>query len=65
VAGAIVLAILAAGGLYLRSRSTHPATTLTEKDTVVLADFTNSTGDQSSTAHSSRRSPSIWSSLLF
>ena len=45
VAGAIVLAILAAGGLYLRSRSTHPATTLTEKDTVVLADFTNSTGD--------------------
>jgi eukaryotic-like serine/threonine-protein kinase len=45
---AVVLAVaLIAGGLYWRS---HPApsaatTPLTEKDTVVLADFTNSTGD--------------------
>jgi eukaryotic-like serine/threonine-protein kinase len=44
---ALVL-VLSAGGLYLRSRSGTPATTatpLTEKDTVVLADFTNATGD--------------------
>ncbi|MFZ0801161.1 MAG: serine/threonine-protein kinase, partial [Terriglobales bacterium] len=42
---AAALAILVAG-FYLRSRFAHPAsTTLTEKDTVVLADFTNSTGD--------------------
>ena len=46
VAGALVLAALVAGGLYLRSRRSQPtATPLTEKDTVVLADFTNSTGD--------------------
>ena len=40
------VAIIAAGGLYLRSRKAKvgPAR-LTEKDTVVLADFTNSTGD--------------------
>jgi eukaryotic-like serine/threonine-protein kinase len=37
---------LVAGGLYLRSRLAHPPkTALTEKDTLVLADFTNSTGD--------------------
>ena len=43
---AAALAALVAGGLYLRSRSTRPTTTpLTEKDTVVLADFTNTTGD--------------------
>jgi serine/threonine protein kinase/tetratricopeptide (TPR) repeat protein len=45
---AAVVAILAiiAGGLYLRSRLLHPAkTALTEKDTLVLADFSNSTGD--------------------
>ena len=44
----IVMAVLIAGGLYWRSRSGTPVTTstpLTEKDTVVLADFTNSTGD--------------------
>src|ERR1700730_7171893 len=35
-------AAMVAGGLYLRS---HPAPALTEKDTVVLADFANSTGD--------------------
>ena len=41
--GAVVLiAALIGGGLFLRSRH---ATTLTEKDTVVLADFVNTTGD--------------------
>jgi eukaryotic-like serine/threonine-protein kinase len=47
-AGIVVLVALVAGGVYLRSRSTKPATAaaaLTEKDTVVLADFTNATGD--------------------
>ncbi len=44
----VVIAALVAAGLYLRSRSAAPAktaTALTEKDTVVLADFTNKTGD--------------------
>ena len=49
VAGVVVLlAALIAGGLYLRSRSATPVTKaapLTEKDTVVLADFINSTGE--------------------
>jgi tetratricopeptide (TPR) repeat protein/predicted Ser/Thr protein kinase len=38
----IVLVALIAGGLYYRSHRTKP---LTDKDTVVLADFSNSTGD--------------------
>jgi len=38
----VVVAALIGGGLYLRSRSTIG---LTEKDTVVLADFENTTGD--------------------
>jgi eukaryotic-like serine/threonine-protein kinase len=38
----VIVAALISGGLYLRSR---PAPALTEKDTVVLADFDNSTGD--------------------
>ena len=42
VAAAVVVAALIAGGLYFRS--THGAK-LTEKDTVVLADFANTTGD--------------------
>jgi eukaryotic-like serine/threonine-protein kinase len=43
---AAALAALVAGGLYVRSRSVRPTISpLTEKDTVVLADFTNSTGD--------------------
>ena len=45
---AVVLAALVAGGFYLRSHSAPPlakATPLTEKDTVVVADFANSTGD--------------------
>ena len=41
-AAVLVVACLAAGGLYFRSRHAAP---LTEKDTIVLADFTNTTGD--------------------
>ena len=44
----IVVALLIAGGFYLRSRSTTPSVKtkpLTEKDTLVLADFDNKTGD--------------------
>ena len=47
-AAVVLMAALIAGGLYWRSRSATPvtkATPLTEKDTVVLADFANSTGD--------------------
>jgi serine/threonine protein kinase/Flp pilus assembly protein TadD len=44
VAGALVMvALLIAGSFYLGSRQSGKA--LTEKDTVVLADFANSTGD--------------------
>src|SRR5260370_38291768 len=39
---AVVLAALVAAGLYFRSRS---ASKLTQQDTIVLADFTNTTGD--------------------
>jgi serine/threonine protein kinase/tetratricopeptide (TPR) repeat protein len=43
ITGGILCATLIAGGLYFRS---HPQTKpLTEKDTIVLADFANSTGD--------------------
>jgi eukaryotic-like serine/threonine-protein kinase len=48
VAGFVVVAALVAGGLYWRSRSIASATKagpLTEKDTIVLADFTNTTND--------------------
>jgi serine/threonine protein kinase/tetratricopeptide (TPR) repeat protein len=38
----VVVAALVAGGLYFRLR---PAAPLTEKDTIVLADFDNTTGD--------------------
>ncbi len=38
----VVVAALIASGLYFRSRHAAP---LTEKDTIVLADFTNTTGD--------------------
>jgi serine/threonine protein kinase len=44
----VIIAGLVTVGLYLRSRSATPvakATPLTEKDTVVLADFDNKTGD--------------------
>jgi serine/threonine protein kinase/tetratricopeptide (TPR) repeat protein len=39
---AVLIAALAGGGLFIRSRRANP---LTEKDTVVLADFSNTTGD--------------------
>jgi tetratricopeptide (TPR) repeat protein len=39
---AVIVVALLAGGLYWRSRK---ANTLTEKDTIVLADFVNTTGD--------------------
>jgi eukaryotic-like serine/threonine-protein kinase len=40
-AALVVFAVLIVGGLYYRSHRTP----LTEKDTIVLADFTNTTGD--------------------
>jgi len=45
IAGAIVVLIsaLVAGGLYYRSKKNRPK--LTEKDTIVVADFDNKTGD--------------------
>src|SRR5437660_4852607 len=39
---AVTLALLIAGGLYFRSRQSGR---LTEKDSVLLADFVNTTGD--------------------
>jgi len=41
-ASVVVVAALAGGSLYIRSRHAPP---LTGKDTIVLADFTNTTGD--------------------
>lgn len=41
-AAVLVLAALVGGGLYYRS---HQAPKLTDKDTIVIADFANSTGD--------------------
>jgi eukaryotic-like serine/threonine-protein kinase len=38
----VAVALLAAGGLYYRSHQSKP---LTDKDTIVLADFANTTGD--------------------
>jgi eukaryotic-like serine/threonine-protein kinase len=42
VAGAILLGLLLAGGLYYRSRKNIQ---LSEKDTILLTDFVNTTGD--------------------
>src|SRR6516165_8415639 len=42
LASFLVIAVLVAGGLYYRS---HQNKSLTDKDTIVLADFTNNTGD--------------------
>jgi len=42
-AGTLAVVALIAGGIYWRS--SHKVTALTERDTIVLADFTNSTGD--------------------
>jgi eukaryotic-like serine/threonine-protein kinase len=47
-AAVVILALIAGGVYYLRSHSAAPTTSntpLTEKDTIVLADFDNSTGD--------------------
>jgi hypothetical protein len=41
----VLVAVIIAGAFYFRSHTTKPATALTEKDTIVLADFANSTGD--------------------
>ena len=43
VAAVLIVAALAAAGFYYRSRRLPK---LTDKDTIVLADFTNTTGDQ-------------------
>ncbi len=42
VVAAVFIAALVGGGLYYRSRQSKP---LTDKDTIVLSDFTNTTGD--------------------
>ncbi|HEV7220532.1 MAG: protein kinase [Terriglobales bacterium] len=42
VIGVVVIGVLIAGGVFYRTRH---ASALTEKDTVVLADFVNTTGD--------------------
>jgi serine/threonine protein kinase/Tfp pilus assembly protein PilF len=44
-AAVILVAAAIGGGLYLKSRAAKQAAGLTEKDTVVLADFSNNTGD--------------------
>ena len=51
----ILVAAAIGGGLYLRSR--RAATHLTEKDRIVLAEFTNTTGD--SVFDGTLRKPSI------
>ena len=46
LAAALVSVAVVAGALYVRSRSARPTSRLlSERDTIVLADFTNSTGD--------------------
>jgi eukaryotic-like serine/threonine-protein kinase len=42
ITASLLIAVLIVAGLYYRSHQTKP---LTEKDTIVLADFSNSTGD--------------------
>jgi eukaryotic-like serine/threonine-protein kinase len=42
---AAALAVAVVGGVYFYSHSEHTKTALTSKDTIVLADFANSTGD--------------------
>jgi serine/threonine protein kinase/Tfp pilus assembly protein PilF len=45
MASACVIAAIALGWIWRASRSRQPAHALTEKDTIVLTDFSNSTGD--------------------
>jgi eukaryotic-like serine/threonine-protein kinase len=42
LAGLVVVALLAVGGLFWQTQRSHA---LTERDTIVLADFTNTTGE--------------------
>ena len=58
VAAAVVLVAAIAGGLYYRSYLSNRAKPLSEKDSVVLADFTNETATRSSTIPSRPRSVS-------
>jgi serine/threonine protein kinase/tetratricopeptide (TPR) repeat protein len=44
-AAVVLVAVVVGGAFYFRSHTTKPATVLTEKDTIVLADFANTTGD--------------------
>ena len=41
----VLVAAAIAGTFYFRSHSTKPATALTERDAIILADFANTTGD--------------------
>jgi serine/threonine protein kinase/tetratricopeptide (TPR) repeat protein len=42
---AVVVAVATGGAFYARRHTVKPATVLTEKDSIVLADFANSTGE--------------------
>jgi serine/threonine protein kinase/tetratricopeptide (TPR) repeat protein len=44
-AAVVLVAAVIAGAFYFRTHTNKPAAALTEKDTIVLADFDNSTGD--------------------
>jgi serine/threonine protein kinase/tetratricopeptide (TPR) repeat protein len=44
-AAVILVAASIAGAIYFRAYSAKPATALTEKDSILLAEFTNTTGD--------------------
>jgi len=44
-AAGVLLAAFVGGALYFRSRQRPPTNSLTDRDTIVLADFTNTTGD--------------------
>jgi serine/threonine protein kinase len=61
-AALVVFAALVASGLYFRSRHAAP---LTEKDTIVLADFTTRRATPYLTAPCGRACPRNWSSLHF
>jgi hypothetical protein len=55
------LAAVLTAGFFLHSRRAPP---LTEKDSIVVADFVNTTGDPSSTTRSSKVSPCSFPSHL-
>ena len=54
--------LLIAGSLFYRSRQTK---VLSDKDTIVLADFNNTTGDPGSTAPCGKGSVRNWSNRRF